>query len=174
MKPYSKISWRATTLCRSMERNTLKKALLILGLSFALASTAHASCLVLGDSIATHAGLGGQLPQCANVARQGAPTSWIARNVPSTHYDIVYISAGSNDWGLIQGLDARLQNLRNKVAAYEVVWILPALPGPRADVAIVSAENHDRAVSFVAGDDHVHPKSYQALARSVLTRVAGK
>lgn len=139
------------------------KAVLLAGL-LAIAGQANANCLVLGDSIAV--GISAHL-KCARVAKVGMNTDWIARHAPNNHFDAAVISAGSNDWGRLQGLAGRLQRLRDRVDAKRIVWVLPAISGPRTAVALVAKANGDQAVSFIAGNDHVHPRHYGALSRRI-------
>ena len=49
----------------------------------------------------------------------------------------------------------------------KVIWIQPQDATARAIVISVATRHEDATVGFVAGSDHVHPKSYEELAASI-------
>lgn len=123
------------------------------------------SCHIAGDSIAVglHYGLRG----CTWSAKVGIPSGAIVARVAPAR--ILVVSAGSND-PANPHLAANLEAIRNR-AAGGVIWILPAVPSARAVVARIAAAHGDRTVAFLAGRDHIHPRSYADLARAVLTQL---
>jgi hypothetical protein len=125
----------------------------------------RATCQIVGDSIAV--GLHRVLPGCTWNAKVGIPSgAIIARVAPAA---FLVVSAGSND-SANPRLAANLEAIRSR-AAGAVIWVLPAVPRARAVVADVAAAHRDRTVTFLAGRDHVHPRSYADLARAVLLQL---
>jgi hypothetical protein len=130
-------------------------------------------CAFIGDSIAV--GLALVAAQCDKAAVVGLSTPAIIRHVhPAHHYRIAYVSAGSNDMPnelLRRDLGRNLFALRGRINAAEVVWIVPVHPYAATRVLEVARYFGDRAVDFAPGPDHLHPKSYPALWRSIRDRV---
>jgi len=127
-------------------------------------------CLVLGDSIAV--GLYQQMPQCESLSKGGWNTyQW---NRDYLKYDLsaktVIISLGSNDHKHIK-TQAELEQLRAKVQADRVYWILPAIkPDIQRIVKVVAALHGDTVVPIARlQPDGVHPSwaGYKDLARVV-------
>jgi len=127
-------------------------------------------CLVLGDSIAV--GLYQQMPQCESLSKGGWNTyQW---NRDYLKYDLsaktVIISLGSNDHKHIK-TQAELEQLRAKVQADRVYWILPAIkPDIQHIVKVVAALHGDTVVPITRLQlDGVHPSwaGYKELARVV-------
>jgi len=127
-------------------------------------------CLVLGDSIAV--GLYQQMPQCESLSKGGWNTyQW---NRDYLKYDLsaktVIISLGSNDHKHIK-TQAELEQLRAKVQADRVYWILPAIkPDIQRIVKVVAALHGDTVVPITRLQlDGVHPSwaGYKELARVV-------
>jgi hypothetical protein len=131
-------------------------------LGFSLgAAPAHASCAVVGDSIAV--GVGGRMDECLTDAKGGIPSAdVIARIHPA---DVLFVSAGSNDPRNPQ-LEDNLKAIRAKASA-AVVWIVPMAPTAAAAVERIAAAHNDALVKFEASTDGVHPKSYDELALSL-------
>jgi|HubBroStandDraft_6_1064221.scaffolds.fasta_scaffold2372818_1 hypothetical protein len=121
----------------------------------------HASCAVVGDSIAV--GVGCRMDECLTDAKGGIPSAdVIARTHPA---DVLFISAGSNDPRNPQ-LEDNLMAIRAK-ASGAVVWIVPMAPTAAAAVGRVAAAHNDAMVKFEASTDGVHPRSYDELALSL-------
>jgi hypothetical protein len=138
-------------------------ALLTFPIFVFLAPTANAkpTCAIVGDSIA--AGAGKYVPGCTVNAKIGIPsTAVIARVDPSAEINVV--SAGSNDPDNPKLL-ANLVQIRER--AKRVVWILPIDARARAAVRAVAEAHHDPVVAFDPGGDRVHPRSEEALAKSI-------
>ena len=121
-----------------------------------------ASCLIVGDSIAV--GLAQQMPECGSSARVGIRASAVVGRVRQA--DRVIVSAGSNDLRDSAGLRAALERVRAGAGGGVVVWVLPA-NGARQAVLSVARHHGDRTVSFRAGRDGVHPRSYRELANAL-------
>lgn len=117
-------------------------------------------CGVYGDSIAL--GLMPYYPRCSASATIGLPPARIVSRVHDA--DVVLISAGSNPEGhALRSLFA----IRAKVTGH-VVWIVPQ--NERAALCVkLAAQPGDRLVTFEAGRDGIHPRSYSELARKVGT-----
>jgi hypothetical protein len=126
------------------------------------------SCFIVGDCIATRPfGLGGQFPACGVSAKVGAGSAAIIPRVPKAPLSWLVISAGSND-PTNPRLPVNLESMRARASADRVVWVLPAHAIAAAKVRGVAERHGDGVVEFVAGRDRVHPRSYQAVADSVL------
>lgn len=127
-------------------------------------------CLVLGDSIAV--GLHQQLPRCESLSKGGWNTAQWNRDY--LRHDLtantVIISLGSNDHKHIK-TQAELEQLREKVTAGRVFWILPAIkPDIQEIVKKVAAQHGDTVVPITRlQPDGVHPSwaGYKELARVV-------
>lgn len=119
--------------------------------------------LVIGDSIALGTGMALHVETRARV---GAPSCTILhKEVPRGAYrtDTVVISAGVND-----PPGHCLEAIRDRIHARRIIWILPApVNSARAHVAAVAHKHGDATVSYVPGQDHLHPRSYHELARKV-------
>lgn len=124
------------------------------------------STFVVGDSIAL--GLAEAMHPTVNYsAKVGIPSAEVLQRTPvSSFYDVMIVSAGSND-PMNPRLVYNLRAIRHKVQARQVIWILPVSAMARSAVANVAAENGDPTVSFKPGPDNVHPKSYGSLAASI-------
>ena len=127
-------------------------------------------CLLLGDSIAV--GLYQQMPQCESLSKGGWNTyQW---NRDYLKYDLsaktVIISLGSNDHKHIK-TQAELEQLREKVQAKRVFWILPAIkPDIQRIVKVIAALHGDTVVPIVRlQSDGIHPSwaGYKQLAKDV-------
>jgi hypothetical protein len=121
------------------------------------------SCFVFGDSIAV--GLAAVLG-CASNAQVGLPSSAIVQRAPFAHYDLVVISAGTND-PFNRRLPFNLTMMREKVRANTVVWIRPVKSQAAVVVERTASRYGDQVVGFIPGRDGVHPKSYRGLAASL-------
>jgi hypothetical protein len=122
---------------------------------------AKPSCAIVGDSIA--AGAGKYVAGCKVDAKIGIPSGAVIDRVdPAVEINVV--SAGSNDPDNPK-LRANLEHIRGR--AKHVVWILPIDARARAAVEAVAAEHRDPVVGFEPGSDRVHPRSEEALAKSI-------
>jgi hypothetical protein len=117
---------------------------------------------VAGDSIAL--GVAQQLHWDHN-AKVGAPSSDIVHRVPIGGHHFMVISAGSND-PMNPRLGSNLELMRRR-AGGGVLWIAPVNPHARSVVEHVAQEHGDHVVTFTPGKDHVHPRSYSALAHQI-------
>jgi hypothetical protein len=141
----------------------LSFALLSFAISPILATTAKAkpTCAIVGDSIA--AGAGKYVSGCRVNAKIGIPSGAVIPRVdPSAEINVV--SAGSNDPDN-PNLLANLVQIRDR--AKRVVWILPIDARARAAVQAVAEAHQDPVITFDPGGDRVHPRSEEALAKSI-------
>ena len=115
--------------------------------------------LVLGDSIAVGTG---QALHAYTVAHKGISSCAVLKRTPRAPQDTVVISAGSND-----PPGACLDTIRERLTAMQVVWIVPQNAAAAANVRRVAAKHGDKVVTFTAGPDGVHPRSYATVARAV-------
>jgi lysophospholipase L1-like esterase len=115
-------------------------------------------CLVLGDSIAV--GLHQQMPQCRSLSKSGWNTAQWNRDYLKNDLtaQTVIISLGSNDHKGIK-TQAELEQLRGKVTAGRVFWILPAIkPEVQRIVKVIAALHGDTVVPIDRlQPDGVHP-----------------
>ena len=127
-------------------------------------------CLVLGDSIAV--GLHQQMPQCQSFSKGGWNTwqwnrDYLKNNLTA---NTVIISLGSNDHKGVK-TQAELEQLRAKVTAGRVFWILPAIkPEVQRIVKVIAALHGDTVVPIDRlQPDGVHPSwaGYKQLAKDV-------
>lgn len=123
------------------------------------------TCLIVGDSLATPAGLGGQFPQCEVRAHRGIPSRSIV-GLSGGVFSWAVISAGSNDPSN-PALRSNLEAIRSRIIAPHVVWVAPANARAAWTVRAVASAHGDGVATFAPGGDGVHPRSYGALARSV-------
>jgi len=131
-------------------------------------------CLIMGDSIAV--GIGMNRPDCAVVAKVGITSDkWYKQYSHKINdpFKIVVISLGTNDWKTIYTAEY-LYDIRKKVKANAVVWILPSLtlkPTQRAIVQEIASEFKDKTmdISTKIGPDGIHPtgKGYREIANSL-------
>lgn len=123
--------------------------------------------ICIGDSIATHPGLGNALHCNQVLAVKGVPSHYIIGEAErSGHDNICVISAGSND-PMNVNLEANLEDIRRNVHCSIVVWVRPANRRASEIVGKVANEHGDKSVQVYPGSDGVHPKSYQELANAI-------
>ena len=128
-------------------------------------SPGTAQVLVLGDSLALGTAQALRWPRRAAV---GAPSTRILGWVPENNFDVVVISAGTND---PPGPACHL--IREKVKAQHVIWILP-VNRARDTVDALATEYGDDVVTYrplPRGRGWPHPPSYVPLAQEVLRLV---
>lgn len=132
-------------------------------------------CLILGDSIAV--GTHMQRPECGAYAKGGI-NSWQWNRQFGTNdlsAKTVIISLGSNDHRGVKTYD-ELQQLRHKVKATKVFWILPNGNLKASGVAIEDVQHFVKEIAAQHGDivlpitrpskDGIHPSwvGYRELA----------
>lgn len=138
-------------------------AILIAALLLLFGSKVHAAPLVIvGDSIAV--GLSGQskgVPAAAGVGRStGAVRARITPQVQGAN--VAVVSTGSND----KTVNAvALESLRSRLAANQVVWVLPYDSAKNAAVESVATAFGDATIDLrhYPSADGVHPQSYAKL-----------
>lgn len=118
-------------------------------------------CGILGDSIAV--GLAMANPGCSVNARVGINAAHMGSL--SGIYQWVAISAGSNPPARLRDME----RIRAGLRARRVIWILPRNRRAAAVVRQVAVAHGDRTVEFVSGRDGIHPRSYYALKRIILS-----
>ncbi len=130
------------------------------------------TCAILGDSIAV--GVGHAAPQCHTVARVGISSrTYVHTYAAHISADQAVISLGANDFGIptIQFL----REMRSRVAASSVYWLVPNIQRPDQLDAIrqVAHENGDKMLITApyVGPDGLHPTGtgYREIARSLLS-----
>lgn len=120
-------------------------------------------CLVLGDSIAV--GIGQARSECVTLARSGITSeAWYKGYAYNPYfrdpYKVVVISLGTND---MRGMTSEmLFNIRQKITAPMVIWILPSSvlkPVQAVIVREIANEFKDRVLSIHdhVGPDGIHP-----------------
>ena len=124
-------------------------------------------CVILGDSIAQ--GIKQHRPECVLQAHVGISSHRYNKRWPqAVAANSVVISLGSNDGDNIRSL-WELMQLRAKVQAKQVYWILPANNPAIQDMIRVLARDYDDVVlGFTPRQDKTHPTQtgYKQLAES--------
>lgn len=117
-------------------------------------------CLILGDSIA----VGAQMfrPECQSLSKGGITShGWQSA---WQNFDLsartVIISLGTNDWEKADTL-GKLREIRARVKAEQVFWILPnetSKPAAAANVKAVAGERRDAVITTKHWQpDKIHP-----------------
>jgi len=125
-------------------------------------------CLILGDSIAV--GTHQYRPECELIATNGINShQWNKQNASRTlSATTTIISLGSNDHPGVRSL-WELQQLRTKVVAQRVYWILPANNKDIQQMIQLIAQDYGDTVLPISRlqKDGVHPSwaGYRQLAR---------
>jgi len=122
-------------------------------------------CLVLGDSIA----VGTQMfaKECQLQGKGGINTWQFNKMYPGSFYaETVIISLGSNDHQYVKTYD-QLFEMRQRVGAKNVFWVLPAGNLPAGGVPIERIQGFIREIAYSYGDtvlpirglqpDGIHP-----------------
>lgn len=133
-------------------------------------------CLIIGDSIAH--GVAMQRPECVDYGHVGWTSKKVNRfyQTRTLDADTVVISLGTND---TRGIDTygELSQLRSRVHAKRVIWIIPAAVNPDAGIAAAKVQNDVASVATIYRDhvvyiplptaDRYHPtvKGYRKLAK---------
>jgi len=123
-------------------------------------------CLILGDSIAQ--GIKQHRPECVLQARVGISSHNYNQRWPQpVTANSVVISLGSNDSDHIRSL-WELMQLRARVTAKQVYWILPANnPNIENMIQVLARDYGDQVLGFQPRSDKTHPTQtgYRQLAR---------
>jgi len=127
--------------------------------------TYHFDCVAIGDSIAV--GVGKNLG-CEMRAFVGYPSTKIIKLADGKYHRICIISAGSNDPDNPKLID-NLKKIRLAVKCTAVVWIAPI--NKTANKAVKYVAMKDNVVEIKLSVDNVHPKSYNTLARDIVSRL---
>lgn len=136
-------------------------------------------CLIIGDSVA--AGLAQAMPECSSLARGGISSkAWHERfqtypPLNGTHYRFVVISLGKDDY-VGDSIEEHLYDVRAKLAADHVIWLMPnptLKPTQHAIIAKLAAAFKDKVLHFheVNHTDGMHPNKYATLASKVRDRL---
>jgi lysophospholipase L1-like esterase len=126
-------------------------------------------CLILGDSIGY--GISNIRKECIAYVQSGINShSWnIKWNNAISPAKTVIVSLGSND-SKHTDTKTELENLRKKINADQVFWILPAIkPYIQQIVRDIAFTNGDTVLEISnLQPDHVHPtyKGYQKLSQN--------
>lgn len=134
-------------------------------------------CLIVGDSIAV--GAKQFMPQCELQGKGGINTWQFNRMYKGSFYaDTVIISLGSNDHQYVKSYD-ELFEMRQRVGAKNVYWILPAGNLKASNVPIERIQGYIREIANSYGDtvlpinglqkDNIHPSwaGYKDLANRI-------
>ena len=122
-------------------------------------------CLIVGDSIAV--GTKMFMPECQLQGKGGINTWQFNRMYPGSFYaDTVIISLGSNDHKGVKTYD-ELFEMRQRVGAKNVFWVLPAGNLPAGGVSIEKIQSIVKEIASSYGDtvlpitrlqaDGIHP-----------------
>ncbi len=115
-------------------------------------------CLIVGDSIAV--GTAQYRPECVSLSKGGINSwQWNKQNAGnSLTAKTVIISLGSNDHSGVRTI-WELQNLREKVNADRVYWILPAIKPHIQKMVTQIANDHNDVIIPITKlqKDGVHP-----------------
>ena len=122
-------------------------------------------CLIVGDSIAV--GTKMFMPQCQLQGKGGINTWQFNKMYPGSFYaDTVIISLGSNDHKGVKTYD-ELFEMRQRVGAANVFWVLPAGNLPAGGVPIQKIQGIVKEIAEANGDtvlpitrlqaDGIHP-----------------
>ncbi|WP_319530809.1 hypothetical protein [uncultured Cohaesibacter sp.] len=143
-------------------------ALLLVGACDPSFATKSRKCFLVGDSIGV--GLSWHLKTCPASAKVGLSSKAVLKRTEPA--DVLIVSAGSNDPDN-KRLEANLKAIRDKSGATAVIWIEPRHKRASAIVRKIAQRNGDLVISFKAGKDRVHPRSYKRLARDVAQSLKG-
>ena len=122
-------------------------------------------CLIVGDSIAV--GTKQFMPECQLQGKGGINTWQFNRMYKGSFYaDTVIISLGSNDHKGVKTYD-ELFEMRQRVGAKNVFWVLPAGNNPAGEVSIAKIQSIVKEIASSYGDtvlpitrlqpDGIHP-----------------
>ena len=115
-------------------------------------------CLIIGDSIAV--GIGQARPECVTLARSGITSeNWYRGYAYNPYfldpYRVVVISLGTND---MRGMTSEmLFNIRQKITAPMVVWILPSVTLKPIQVTVIKEIANEFKDKILPIHDHIGP-----------------
>ena len=133
-------------------------------------------CLIIGDSIAH--GVATQHHVCADYGHVGWTSKQVNRYYKTSvlDADTVVISLGTNDTAAVDTY-GEISQLRSRIHAKRVIWIMPAAVNPQSGTTAMSIQNIVSAVAAMYKDhtltipkpmaDHYHPtgKGYKQLVK---------
>ena len=119
---------------------------------------------IVGDSIAE--GVAQVLRPTGSSTKVGISSYEVLKRVPTAFYDVLIVSAGSNDSDN-PALFNNLVGIVHSTQSRQIIWILPVNPTARDAVVRVADAFGSATVSFKPGPDNVHPRSYESLAASI-------
>ena len=109
------------------------------------------SALAFGDSLA----LGfGQASHMRTLAIVGIGSCALLAITPTSHFDFVLLSAGTND-----PPGPCIEAIRAKLMADRVEWVVP-VNGARLNVIAVAKSRGDALLYYAAGPNWPHPRAY--------------
>lgn len=120
---------------------------------------AQKPCYVVGDSIAN--GVASRLHECGSATKVGINTADALirfKVIPKT--DFVVISLGSNDAESYPLTEANVREMRSRIHAAHVIWIVPAAKAHSKKhklIENVATSFGDLSMSFTPGRDGTHP-----------------
>lgn len=120
-------------------------------------------CVAIGDSIAV--GVATPL-SCEVRAAEGLTSSRVVQLANGTFHMYCVISAGSNDPTSAK-LESNLTMIRNQSSCKVYVWVVPVNLNAAKVVNKVANKFYDKTVSFIPGQDNVHPRNYNELAGQI-------
>ena len=124
-------------------------------------------CLIIGDSIAV--GIGMHQKQCVTQAVSGYTSArWNNQFKANPKATNVIISLGTNDLGINTYIE--LRQLRERISARDVKWIVPPIADAQAAVLAVANEYKDVLVYIKElSGDKIHPtqKEYKQLGEQI-------
>jgi len=115
-------------------------------------------CLIIGDSIAV--GIGQARPECVTLARSGITSeNWYRGYAYNPYfrdpYRVVVISLGTND---MRGMTSEiLFNIRQKITAPMVIWILPSSTLKPIQVTVIKEIANEFKDKILPIHDHIGP-----------------
>ncbi len=135
-------------------------------------------CVLIGDSIAV--GVGQAWPECETIAQVGITSvRYLTTLLPPGRLDadLAVISLGVNDDATVETMD-NLRQVRARMAARRVVWLLPGLKDHVRDIIrTVAAEHGDRTLDTrpQVGRDRLHPTGagYETIATTLIGPATG-
>lgn len=127
-------------------------------------------CVAIGDSLAL--GVASAInarvrgTSCRIDARKGVPASLVRRSLSPVSADVAIVSAGAND-AASPTLTEDLREIRRRVSARQVIWIIPTDARAATAARRVCREYADVgvALSRFRRPDGVHPADYDAVTR---------
>lgn len=132
-------------------------------------------CLIIGDSVAV--GLGKARPECIMLARAGITSeAWHKGYVYNPYfrdpYRVVVISLGTND---MRGMTSEmLFNIRQKITASMVVWILPSSTLKPVQVSVIKEIANEFKDKTLPIHEHIGPDGVHPLNLTEYQKISSK